>query len=279
MRLSSLLDYRQYRSLNGESALNNTDKAVGTAKAVCIYRFSGNIESITDGHTLWVRGDDLTLPISLEKTKCYLLPKHEEGEPDAPSQIKWNRVSTLSEGIKVFVGGEVCMQKKRLSFCSTKENPLTVIFYSCPDSRLTEDIIRAARTKGEYWNSFTPISIVTGALSLFFIAATYLDRPAFHLAVICSLVAVFIPVYPVLPPGFLITFIYQRIAGNARKMRINCDLAYFNLLPGAPENTAKRYAIRAYSLEALAWVLMLLGICINIVFIFMILFLFNVVSF
>jgi len=245
-----------------------------------IYRFSGNIESITDGHTLWVRGEDLTLPVSLEKTKCYLLPKHEgEGEPDAPSQMSWNRISTLSEGVKVFVAGVIKDRNKRQSFCSTKENPLTVIFYSCLDEELTEDIIRAARTKGEYWNSLTPISIVTGALGLIFIAATYLGRPAYHLAVISALVAVFIPVYPVLPPGFLLTLIYRRVSQNARNMRISCDFALFNLIEGAEKEAAKRYAIRAYSLEALAWVLMLLGIGINIVFIFLILSLFQVVSF
>jgi len=264
MRQSPLLDYRQYRSLNQSGA----------------YRFSGNIESITDGQTLWVKGDDLTLPVSLEKTKCYLLPKHEgEGEGDAPEQIRWNRVSTLSEGVKVFVGGEARPDESRLSFCSTKEKPLIVIFYSCPDNELTENIIRSARTKGEYWNSLTPASLVTGALGLIFIAASFLGRPAFHLAVISALVAVFIPVYPVLPPGFLLTLLYQRAAWNARKMRINCDLAYYNLSPGATSNTVKRYAIRAYSLEALAWVLMAMGIVINIVFIFMILSLFQVISF
>ena len=269
MQSSPLLDYSLYRHLSADKTSNSSG----------VFKFSGNIESITDGHTLWVRGEDLTLPVSLEKIKCYLLPEHEGGEPDAPSQIRWNRISALSEGVKVFVAGIIKEQNKRQSFCSTKEIPLTVIFYSCPDKELTDDIIRAARTKGEYWNSLTPVSIVTGALSLIFIAATYLERPAYHLAVISALVGVFIPIYPVLPPGFLLTLLYRRMSQNAREMRIRCDFAFFNLIQDTAKETVKRYAIRAYSLEVFAWVLMLFGIGINIVFIFLILSLFQVISF
>jgi len=267
---SPLLNYHLYRNINSDT--------VSGAKSV--YRLSGSIESITDGHTLWVRSEDLTLPVSLEKTKCYLLPENEgDEEPNAPSQIRWNRVSALSEGVKVFVAGVIKTRDNRQSFSSTRENPLTVIFYSCPDDELTEEIIRAARIKGEYWNSLTPASIVIGALSLIVIASLYLGRPAFHLAVISSLIAVFIPVYPILPPGFLLTLIYQRVSRNARKTRIKCDFALFDLIPGETKESVKHYAVKAYSLEVIAWIIMLAGIAINIVFIFLILSLFQVVSF
>ena len=165
MRLRPHLDYIQYRQLMGEA----------------VFRFTGNIESITDGHTLWVRGEDLTIPVSLSKTKCYLLPKHESGElPDAPEQIRWNRVSTLTEGSKVFIGGKLKMQDNRLNFVKTKEQPLMVIFYSCADDKLPAAVIRAARTRNEYWNNITPASIGIGALILIYIAASFLDRPAYR---------------------------------------------------------------------------------------------------
>ena len=154
-----------------------------------------------------------------------------------------------------------------------------VIFYNCPDSELTTGIVRTARTRNEYWNSFTPISLVSGALILISIAALFLDRPAFRLTVIGAFIAVFIPILPVLPPGFLLTVMYRRLTWNARKLRINWDLANFALMPGASKKLAKHFAIRAYTLETFAWVLLLLGICINIVFIFLILFLFQVISF
>ena len=269
LRLSALLDYRQYRQLSED---NN-----GIVQD--IYRFTGGIESITDGNTLWVKGEDLTMPISLDKTKCYLLPIHEESgsEPVAPEQIHWNHVSTLTEGSKVFIGGQLILQDNRLNFCSVKENPLMVIFYNCPDDDLPRKIIAGARTRGEYWNNVTPVSIVAGILSLLYIAASLLGRPAYHLTVITALVAVFIPILPVIPPGILLTALYRRIMLDVRKLKAGCDLAKFGLLSGSKQRTP-RYAITAYLLEAFAILLLLLGICINVVFIFLVLIQFEVIS-
>ena len=339
LRLVPLLDYRQYREIGN---------AASGGRKGGVFRFTGEIESITDGNTLWVRGEDLTIPVSLEKTICWLLPIHEgEGVPEAPEQIHWNRVSTLSEGAKVFIGGFLTAQDGRLNFVSTKEKPLMVIFYNCPDTVLTDGIIRAARTRNEYWNSVTPISLALGALALIYIAASFLNRPAFRLTVITALVAIFVPILPLLPPGLLFTGLYRRIAWQARRYRAFWDITRlpmrylppgqdsgvlstgekygfvkfnslppeaaqeeipflipeftkeekktplylfgvlaensslpvrskdpfvsFGILPGSPQRLARRYAIKAYTLELLAWVVLLLGIGINIVFIFLIL--------
>ena len=337
LRLAPLLDYRRYRQTEGEDG---------------VFRFTGGIESITDGHTLWVRGEDLTIPVSLEKTVCFLLPANEgEGIPEAPEQIRWNRVSTLTEGAKVFIGGQLKTQNNRPGFCSTKEKPLMVIFYNCPDTELTGHIIRAARTRNEYWNSLTPISLVIGALALVYMAASFLGRPAFRLTVISSLVAIFVPVLPVVPPGILFTVLYRRMTWHARNLRAYRDIARlplryllpeypqrqsavldsgekygyitlnslpaqetipwlipenqkhgkksklhffgtladaageeyllpqrskdpfvsFGILPSDPALLARSYTIKAYTLEALAWSVLLLGIGINVVFIIFIL--------
>jgi len=260
-----LLDYRRYRQLDSEGG---------------DFRFTGEIESITDGYTLWVRGSDLTISVSLEKTKCFLLPEYEgEGDPEAPEQIRWNRVSTLSEGAKVFIGGQIKQKNNRFYFCPGKQNPLTVVFYNCPDAELRGSIIRAARTRNEYWNSFTPVSLVIGALILISITASYLNRPAFHMTVISAFVAIFVPILPVLPPGFLFTVLYRRMTWNARKLRIQSDLVHFGLPLDVPKIPTGRYAIRAYLLETFAWIIVLLGILINIVFIFLILSFFRIISF
>jgi hypothetical protein len=342
LRLDPLLNYPQYRQLKDEGG---------------VFRFTGEIDSITDGHTLWVRGEGLTIPVSLKKTKCWLLPIHDgEGIPEPPEQVRWNSVSTLSEGIKVFIGGQIKIQDNRMSFVSTKERPLTVIFYNCPDSALTEEIIRCARTRNEYWNNITPVSIVIGALSLIYIAAYFLNRPAYRLTIITALVAVFLPILPMFPPGILLTLFYRRITWHARKFRAYWDLVRlpmrylqqgeestvlstgekygfvkinslsdaaentpllipeygneenpewhffgvltpessggnsampkisssdpfvsYGLLHGQPKTLASHYAIRAYTMEAAAWGLLLLGISLNVVFIFLILFLLRIV--
>ena len=215
--LAPLLDYRRYRQL--ENSTSNGHRGE-------IFRFSGGIESITDGRTLWVKGEDLTIPVSIEKTKCFLLPKHEgEGIPEVPQQIRWNRVSTLTEGAKVFIGGRIMMQNNRLNFISTKENPLVVIFYNCAEEELTSQITSAAKTGSEYWNIITPASLAIGALSLIYIAASLLNRPAYRLNLIGALVAVFVPILPMIPPGLLLTVLYRRIIWSAKKITAYREMA------------------------------------------------------
>jgi len=334
LTLFPVLDYSQYRKMEDSGG---------------IFRFTGEIESITDGRILWIKGEDLTIPVSLEKIKCFLLPKNEGNEiPEAPEQIRWNRVSTLNEGVKVYIGGQIKMQNNRLNFISTKENPLIVIFYNCPETEFTGEIIRCARTHNEYWNALTPGSLVIGALSLIYIAAYFLNRPAFRMTVIYALVAVFIPILPVIPPGLLFTALHRRMRWYSRKFRAYWDLARlplrylkpgeesavlttgekygfvklnslpvdgakeeipllipesfmekgkhellffgvmglngdlpvrskdkfasYGIMPANPALLTRRYAVSAYIADIFAWLVLFLGISINIVFIFMILY-------
>jgi len=218
LRLSPMLDYSQY-SQQGKDA--------GT------FRFVGGFESITDGRTLWIRGEDLTIPVSLQNAETYLLPMQKgDGIPEvfdpgdeSPEKIRWERVSALTEGARVYVGGLLVCQNGRLNFASTKESPLIVIFYDGPDHTLTTRAIRAGRHRGEYWNTITPYSLVIGALGLILMAVMFLPRPAFRLTVIVSLIALFVPLYPMIPPGLLFTVMYRRLAWRSRILRSYRDLA------------------------------------------------------
>ncbi|MDR0289465.1 MAG: hypothetical protein LBI06_00840 [Treponema sp.] len=223
LRLSPSLDYRQYSQI-GEGA--NT------------FRFTGGFESVTDGQTLWIRGEDLTVPVLLKNAETYLLPMQkstvfmEGGIPEildpgdeAPEKIRWERVSALTEGARVFVGGLLAYQDGRWSFVSTKEKPLIVIFYDGPEHSLAERAIRAGRHRGEYWNELTPYSLVIGALLQIIIAVLFLSRPAFRLTVVVSMIALFVPLYPIIPPGLLFTVVYRRLAWRSRMLRAYRDLA------------------------------------------------------
>jgi hypothetical protein len=330
-RLKPVLDYSAYRKLNAEGGL---------------YRFSGGFESITEGKTLWIQGDNLTIPVSLENIKTWVLPI----DAGTPELIRWDHISTLTEGTRVFVGGQICLHDNKWSFVSTKENPLMVIFHDCPDKSLTTTIIRSGRNKNEYWNSFTPVSILIGAISQIYIAVIFLDRPAFRLTVIWALIALFIPALPWLPPGLLFLALYRRIALQARKLRAYSDLvklplrhlfdvrhyqnekygflkskvlpkeaeegsipviipefsgkkrgrefytfgvishegilsepkdpfAFYGVLPGEPRQLSRRYIINSYILETVAWLILIIGIAVNLFFINMIIFMLGGVSF
>ena len=207
-----------------------------------VFRFIGELESITDGQALWVRGGDLLVPVSLKNAETYLLPmQRNENAPEtsdpgeeAPEKIRWERVASLADGAKVFVGGQLSFQEGRWGFVSTKENPLMVIFYDGPEHSLATNAIWAGRHRGEYFNPVTPYALIVGALCLLFVAATFLPRPAFRPTVIVSVVAIFMPLFPLVPPGLLFTVLYRRLTWRSRILRAYGDLAKLPMQYFAP---------------------------------------------
>ncbi|GHV77035.1 hypothetical protein AGMMS49942_18560 [Spirochaetia bacterium] len=215
--LQPVLDY---------AACQNTPPSGGS------YRFTGGFESLTDGQTLWIRSDTLTIPIALKDAHIYMLPLPEGGEVDsfdpgeeAPERIRWDRMSTLTEGAKVFVGGLLLPLVERWTFVSTKKNPLLVIFYDGPDTALATRAIRAGRHRNEYWNPITPYGFILNAFAQISIAAAFLPRPAYRLTVITAVIALFAPLLPLLPPGVLLTVLYRQLWWRARIFRAYRDLA------------------------------------------------------
>jgi hypothetical protein len=216
LRLKPFLDYASYRHIPGSG---------GT------YRFTGGFES-TDGHILWIRSENLTIPIMLDKAQTYILPMTEEYEilesfdpaEEAPERIRWDQIASLTEGTKVFVGGTLAFQDERWIFVSTKENPLLIIFYNGSDRSLTIRTIRAGRNKNEFWNTMTPYSFIIGAFCQFLIAVSFLSRPAFRLTSIIAFITLFTPLFPLFPPGILFTLLYRRLWWSARIFRAYRDI-------------------------------------------------------
>ena len=218
LRLRPILDYSAY------CGLDKDDKT---------FRFIGGFESVTDGQTLWIQGENLTIPVSLKDAQIFLLPAQKGNDlPDTidpseeePEQIKWDKISTLTEGARVFVGGTMVYRDERWIFVSAKETPLLVIFYDGPDRSLTPRTIHGGRPHNEYKSGITTYSLAIGALGQILIALTYLNRPAFRLTVITAITAMFMPLLPMIPPGILFTTIYRRLVWQARTLRAYRDLA------------------------------------------------------
>jgi hypothetical protein len=236
LRLCPLLDYSGYWQEGAEKKGAETSPpsdASSLSETNGVFRFTGDFESVTDGQTLWLRSDDLTVPVSLKNAESYLLSGQKSGglpegyDPNEapPEKIRWEKVSTLTEGARVFVGGPLQYLNGHLSFVSTKENPLIVIFYDGSDHSLATRVIRSSRHHGEYWNFITPYSLIIGALCLILMALFYRSRPAYNLTVTISVIALFIPFYSVIPPGLLFTVVYRRLSWRARALRACGDLA------------------------------------------------------
>jgi hypothetical protein len=189
------------------------------------FRFIGGFESITDEHTLWIRAETVSIPVRLSGRYTYFFSITEEGDEETPERIRWDRVSTLTEGARVFVGGNLARRDERLVFVSSKEEPLLLIFYDGNDRLLPTRAIRAGRNKNEYWNSITPYAFILGAFCELLIALSFLSRPAFHSTLIVAFVALFTPIIPLLPPGLLCTVLYNSLWRKARQFREYRDVA------------------------------------------------------
>jgi hypothetical protein len=157
-------------------------------------------------------------------------------EPDpAPEKIRWDRVSVMTEEVKVFVGGALVPRDSRYIFESTPEQPLLLIFYDGPDRSLPLRAISSGRHPNEYLNYVTPYAFILGAFSQILIAAAYLNRPAFRLTSLIAFIALFTPLFPLIPPGLLFTLPYRELWWQARKYRAFRDLARLplsHLIPG-----------------------------------------------
>jgi hypothetical protein len=265
LRLRPLLDYAAYRH-GGEGE----------------YRFTGGFESVTDGRTLWIKGEELTVPVALGGAQTYVLPMplesgggrpglfpdgkgvsgkssgkkaiHENFDPgkETPRRVKWEQLTSLTEGAKVFIGGSLVFTHDRLGFASTRENPLMVIFYDGPDRSLAIQAIRAGRQGNEYWNSLTPYSFALGVFSQLIMILTYIQRPVFQLTVITAFAAMFIPLFPLIPPGLVFAVFYRKLWWRARVYRayrdmVRLPLRYFagpglrGVLPGGEEYAGLNY--------------------------------------
>jgi hypothetical protein len=195
------------------------------------FRFSGGFESLTGDKILWIRGEGLTMPVDLKGAKTYVLPDTDtEGIPayfdpgeEAPEQIRPDRISALTGGVKVFVGGSLCVRDGRRIFVSAA-HPLMVIFYEGPDRSLTVRTIRAGRHRNEFFNFITPYSFVAGAFSQIIMAVSLYSRPVYRLTLISGIIALFTPLFPWLPPGIFFTLAYRRLWWKARIFRAYRDL-------------------------------------------------------
>jgi hypothetical protein len=121
----------------------------------------------------------------------------------------------------------------RLGFASTRENPLMVIFYDGPDRSLAIQTIRAGRQGNEYWNNLTPYALALGAFSQLIMILFYIQRPVFQLTVIAAFAAMFIPLFPLIPPGLVFAIFYRRLWWRGRVYRayrdmIRLPLRYFS---------------------------------------------------
>ena len=200
------------------------------------YRFIGDLEAIQEDR-IWLRNRKLAVSADLKNGSVYVLPSYsfpaDEGRvelnretlPDEmPKRISWNRIFSLPEGTKIFLGGPLYSEGGMGVFKTDKSTPLTVIIYDGTEETILRRAIWGGRQKNEYWNRFTPAALAAGALSLFiagyiFLRSPYMLHPA-ALSFTCSL----IPAMIFAPPGVLFYLLYRYLWRKSRFLRAERDV-------------------------------------------------------
>jgi hypothetical protein len=226
LRLAPALDYARYTAYGKTGEKPEAEPAE-------IFRFTGGFESITDGRTLWVQGPDLTIPVALTGARIYTLPVMEgrngqarfEPSEETFQRLRWDRVAALTGEARVFVGGTLVLREGRWIFADAPGASLLVIFYTGSNRSMAVFAAWAGRRRSEYWNSVTPYALTLGALCLITMAVTFLPRPAFRLTSITAFMAAFTPLFPLVPPGLLLTIACRWLQQRTRSCRVYHDLA------------------------------------------------------
>ncbi|MDR2194076.1 MAG: hypothetical protein LBP19_06370 [Treponema sp.] len=242
-----LLDYETWRLLE-RGHVNDT-----------MFRFLGKFESVSET-ILWIKNESLLIPLGLRDTQIFFV------NDAGLRRIVNRRLLDISEETKIFVAGEIVWQDGRQMFASTKKNPLITILYDKEDNEdLVVRIISASRNKNDYWNLVTPYSIIMGIFSLILMAIFYLQRPAFRIMAIIALIAVFIPLFPFLPPGILFTSMSRFLRKCAETASIRSDITAIQ--EPHERKQLRHYSAKAVLYEVSSWIILIMGIGTNIFFI------------
>lgn len=209
------------------------------------FRLYGDLESVSDDDRLWVRNADITACVDMKSAQLYLLPAASADSENADRQaadyslqrIRWKRLPFLTEGVRVFVGGDLVWHGEQPIFASTPECPCIVILYEGGDDDLLVRTIVSGRPYGEYWNALSPFGVAAGVFGELVLAAAYANRPAFSLSMAGALVAALMPLYPLLPPALPIISIQKRLWQRGRRYRSWQDLATLPLRHLDPAQT------------------------------------------
>ena len=201
------------------------------------YRFWGSLEAIQGSDTIWVRSGNLSLSAELGGVPVYLLPSYSfadvEGvvernevtfQDEMPARVSWNRIFTLPEGTQLSLSGALFAERGHRVFRSDRKHALTVIIYEGDRNSILRRSIWGGRQRNEYWNQFTPTSLITGSIALLFLAYNFFRMPLMRLPAIVSLLAGVSPVLPFFPPGLLLFFLYRYLWKRGRLNRAERDL-------------------------------------------------------
>jgi hypothetical protein len=239
MREASLAPFLHYADLAGAEGSRGE------------FRVFGELEAIQGRDRIWINTGEFTVEADLSGVRVYLLPSLSgaaggmDALPDEePAVAPWSRVFSLPSGMRLFVGGSLFLEEGRGVFRSGPRAPLLMVFYDGERESILKRAIWGGRKKNEYWNQFTPLSLLTGFFCLALLAYVSLRSSQVGLPGLLVLSLALAPVAPFLPPGVALYYLYRYFWKMARRLRAERDLLrlplrYFPDEEGGAEKTAR----------------------------------------
>ena len=246
-------EWREFRlKLAASSAVPLIDfqksRALGDAQCQGIFKFFGSLEAIQDKYEVWLRSGNFTVSVDMRNVKIYLIPAINysvsgEGNDDfheknieiimdeMPQVLSWERFYSLSQRTEVMVCGPLFIDRGKTIFRTSGEGSVTFLIYDGSPETLLRRGIWAGRHRNEFWNIFTPVSLIAGSFSLFLTAYFLYSIPSLDVLTDITLSLSLVPFMPLFPPGVVLFFIYRSFWKKARFLRAERDLIRLPLKP------------------------------------------------
>jgi len=201
------------------------------------YRVFGHLEAIQGENSIWINNGSFTVEADLNQAKLYFLPSFSAGTrtlpverlqdevPDEqPALVSWNQIFSLPAGTQMFIAGQLHAEEGRVVFRSQGKDPLLVVLYDGERNTIVQRAVWGGRQKNEYWNQFTLASLLTGAFCMVLLAYIFMRSMPSSLPVLFALTLAFFPISGLLPPGFILYYLYRFFWKRARMLRAERDL-------------------------------------------------------
>ncbi len=239
------------------------------------YQFFGALEAIEDDDIIWLRNGTLSVAVEMREVRLYMLPTKDFGVtvdgaggqlPDrTPSVLRWHRMTSLTEGSKIFVAGTVVRRAGRAVFLAGRGDPLLVVMYDGPDETVVRRAIWCGRQRNEYWNQLTPLSLAGGILTLTVLAYLAIRPPLDTFSAVLASVGALLPVLPLAPPGVALFFVYRHLWKEGRYRRARRDLEILEDGSSVDAQHARHAGRVAALFELLSLGCLVTGLLLNVV--------------
>ena len=210
----------------------------GESQYLGIFKFFGTLEAIQDKYEIWLRSSNFSVTVDMKNVKIYLIPAFSSLEDkndiyeknseiiidEMPEAVSWEAFHSLSQQTDIMICGPLFIEKGKVIFKNTNRKSITFLIYDGSKESLLRRSIWAGRHRNEFWNIFTPVSLVAGSFSLFIIAYYLFSFPEFKIISRFALSLSLIPIMPLFPPGVVLFFTYRYFWKKARFLRAERDI-------------------------------------------------------